>query len=233
MDPWLWLMLGVGWLLGRQGTRGLVITFAVMATLLFRLVATRAPNYLPAVALVAALLLFALLLRLGGDPRRAQRVAVAGLALAGVYIISLIGLHAVTEHRVRADLAQQGIGSIERLMVGPRPANPLAWDVVAESGDKFRYGRFSWSRGGSLELADTLLPTARSSILWDKIEQRGQSRGFLRWVRFPWLEIESDGTQRRVYLMDARYRRQRTRGFGGTVIELPPGIDRSLAGEDR
>jgi inner membrane protein len=209
MDPWLWLILGVGWLLGRRG-------------LLFRVVATRAPEYLPAVAIVVALLLFALLSRMGGDPRRAQRVAVMGLVLAGVYIVSLIALHAVTEHRVRADLTQQGLGSVERLMVGPVPANPFAWDVVAESGDKFRYGRFSWSRGGSLELADTLLPGARSSLLWDEIEQSGQSRGFLRWVRFPWLEIEADGTNRRVYLMDARYRRQRARGFGGTTIELPP-----------
>ena len=222
MDPWLWLILGVGWLLGRRGTRGLVVTFAVMATLLFRVVATRAPEYIPAVAIVVALLLFALLLRMSGDPRRAQRMAVIGLVLAGVYIASLIALHAVTEHRVRTDLAQQGIGPIERLMVGPVPANPFAWDVVAESGDMFRYGRFSWSRGGSLELSETLLPAAMSLLLWDEIEQSGQSRGFLRWVRFPWLEIEADGTTRRVYLMDARYRRQRTRGFGGATIELPP-----------
>ena len=226
MDPWLWLMLGVGWLLGRRGTRGLVITFAVMATLLFRVVATRAPEYLPAVAIVVALLLFALLMRLGDDPRRVQRVAVAGLVLATVYVVSLIGLRAITEQKVRAELAQQGLGRVERLMVGPVPVNPLAWDIVASSGDHYRYGRFTWSPKGSLELADAELPKAESSDLWSEIAASGQAPGFLRWVRFPWLEVEADGTTRRVYLMDARYRRQRTRGFGGATIELPPAVDR-------
>ena len=221
MDPWLWLILGVGWLLGRRGTRGLVIAFGVMATLLFRVVATRAPEFIPAIAIVVALLLFALLLRMGGDPLKAQRVAVMGLVLAVVYIVSLIALHAVTEHRVRIELAQQGLDCVDRLMVGPVPANPLVWDVVAKSGDKFRYGRFSWSRQGSLELTDAVLPAAKSSNLWDEIELSGQSRGFLRWVRFPWLEIESDRTARRINLMDARYTRHRTSGFGSTTIELP------------
>ena len=106
-------------------------------------------------------------------------------------------------------------------MVGPVPANPFLWDVVAESDDNYRYGRFSWSRQGSLELTDAVLPAAKSSNLWDEIELSGQSRGFLRWVRFPWLEIESDRTARRINLMDARYTRHRTSGFGSTTIELP------------
>ena len=221
MDPWLWLMLGVGWLLGRWPTRGLVITFAVMATLLIRFVATRAPSYVPAVVTVVALLLIALVSRVGADSLRARRAAVAGLVLAGLYIVSLIGLHAVTERRVRVELTQQGLGNPERLMVGPVPANPLAWDVVAISDDDFRYGRFTWSGKGSLDLTDTALPAAEFSPLWSEIEASGQAPGFLRWVRFPWLEIEADGTARRVYLMDARYTRKRTSGFGGAAIELP------------
>ena len=111
-------------------------------------------------------------------------------------------------------------------MVGPVPANPLAWDVVAESGDHYRYGRYTWSRQGSLALSDAELPAAVSSDLWSEIATSGQTPGFLRWVRFPWLEVEADDTLRRVYLMDARYRRQRTRGFGGAIIELPPPEDR-------
>ncbi len=222
MDPWLWLMLGVGWLIGRRPTRGLVITYAVMAALLLRVVATRASDYIPAVVTVVALLLLALVLKPGTGKLKAQRAAVVGLALATLYIVSLLGLHAITEQRVRVELTQQGIGTGSRLMVGPVPANPFIWDVVAESGDQYRYGRFTWSREGSLELSDTLLPAARSSNLWARIEHSGQSSGFLRWVRFPWLEIEADRTAHRIRLMDARYTRHRTSGFGGTTIELPP-----------
>jgi inner membrane protein len=214
----------------RRPTRGLVITFVVMAILLLRVVATRAPDYIPALIIVVVLLLLALVLRTGGGILRAQRAAVGGLTLAAIYIVSLMALHAFTEMRVRADLIKLGLGSVERLMVGPVPANPFLWDVVAESGDKYRYGRFSWSRQGSLELTDTALAVASSSPLWSEIEASGQAPGFLRWVRFPWLEIEADGAARRVYLMDARYTRKRTRGFGGAAIELPPAISRHLAG---
>ncbi|MGB3564311.1 MAG: metal-dependent hydrolase [Thermoanaerobaculia bacterium] len=222
MDPWLWLILGVGWLVGRRPTRGLVITFAVMATLLHRVVAMRAPAYIPAVITVVALLLLALVLKFGTGKLRTQRAAVAGLALGALYVVSLIGLHSLTKQQVRAALDQQGVVPVSRLMVGPVPANPFIWDVVAESDNQFRYGRFTWSRAGSLELSDTVLPAAKSSNLWDEIERSGQSGGFLRWVRFPWLEIEADGTERRIHLMDARYTRHRASGFGGTTIELPP-----------
>ncbi len=221
MDPWLWLMLGVGWLIGRRPTRGLLITYAVISALLLRVVVTRAPDYIPAVVTVVALLLLVLVLKPGTGKLKAQRAAVVGLGLAALYIVSLIGLHAVTEQRVRVELAQQGLNPADQLMVGPVPANPLIWDVVAASDDRYRYGRFSWSRQGSLEMSDADLPAAESSILWSEIVSSGQAPGFLRWVRFPWLELETDGAERRVYLMDARYRRQRTRGFGGTAIELP------------
>ena len=176
-----------------RGTGGLVITCAVMATLRFGVVATREPEYIPAVAIVVALLLFALVLRIGRDPRRAQRVAVAGLVLGAVYIASLIGLRAITEQKVRAELAQQGLESVERLMVGPVPANPFAWDIVAELGDHYRYGRFTWSRQGSLDLADTALPRAEASFLCPDIEARGQALGLRRRVTFPWPGLESAG----------------------------------------
>ena len=68
---------------------------------------------------------------------------------------------------------------------------------------------------------DAELPAARRSPHWSAIRASGQSPGFLRWTRFPWLETEIHGDTRDVYLMDARYARHRTDGFGGASFELP------------
>ena len=57
MDPWLWLILGTGWLIGRKPARSTGTGAVVMATLVVWLVASRAPAYLPVVGSVFAVLL--------------------------------------------------------------------------------------------------------------------------------------------------------------------------------
>jgi len=214
------LILGVGWLLGREPTRTSAVTAAVIAALLLMLVAGRAPGYLPAVATVFVILFAALFWRPRASWSSAHRIAIVGLLMGAFYIGSLLLLHSLTVSRVRVELDRRGLTSVEELMVGPTPANPLAWSVVIGQGETYRYGRFSWKAREPLQLAQVELPAARSSSLWDEITTSGQSVGFLRWARFPWLELEADERVHRVHLMDARYRRSRATGFGATTIDL-------------
>lgn len=106
-------------------------------------------------------------------------------------------------------------------MVGPIPAHPTAWEFVVEQEGRLRHGTFDWLDSGSLAFSGFDRPPARTDELWPEIERSGQSTGFLSWARLPWLEADSTETGRRVHLMDARYVRSRTRGFGGTVVTLP------------
>ena len=52
MDPYLWLILGLGWVIGRRPAKGSGITVALMAGLVIWLVGSRAPDYLPIVGTV-------------------------------------------------------------------------------------------------------------------------------------------------------------------------------------
>ena len=221
MDPWLWLVLGVGWLVGRRATRRLVTISAVVAALLLYLVVSRAPGYLPVILPVVLLLLVALLWRPESAGISPQKAAFAGLLAASLFIASMLLLHQATENRVLQQLDQLAGKPIESLMVGAIPANPTDWDVVIEQGGRLRHGRFSWLGDRTLRFSDFDQLAARSSDLWPAIVTSGQEEGFLSWVRFPWTQIDPGDAGRRVNIMDARYARARTRGFGGAVITLP------------
>ena len=211
MDPWLWLILGCGWLAPRRASWPTIVVWGVCAALLAWVVARRAPEYLAIVATVAILLLLALLWR-----PRWQRIPDLALVIASAYILFRLGIHEVTERKVEAKL-----GSTDALMVSPHPIDPLRWDFVAQQGDVYRYGRYSWRDG--LIIAPDRLSVARPSPEYELARRDPSIRGFMTWVRFPWYEVERDGHETRVLIHDARYavRRRSGRGFGGVVVTLP------------
>jgi inner membrane protein len=220
VDPWLWMILGVAWLLGRRPTRRLLVVWAVCAGLLLSVVGARASSFLPVLLAVAIVLLVALIVRPGIGLLSGERVAKTGLVLASLYVLALIGLQAATERKVRFELGGWNQAGPEKLMVGPVPVDPLVWDVVVKQDGVIRHGRFVWRDGGSLLWSDDLFRAADDSSLWEEIQHSGQASGFMDWVRFPWLETERMENGTRVYLMDGRYVRQRASGFGAAVIDI-------------
>jgi inner membrane protein len=221
MDPWLWLILGLGWLAGRRPGRGLLITFGVLSTLLVLLVLTRAPGYSFAVVPVLLALLLALLWRPAG-PELARRVATIGLALAALFIGAMLVLHEAAEQRVRAEMRSLDGDTPARLMVGPMPLNPLAWEFVVSTGGRLRHGRLSFLDGAAPRFSQFDQADARESPEWQRIRASGQASGFVDWVRFPWSEPGSDFSSGPMRLFDARYVRRPTGGFATTTVELPP-----------
>ena len=218
MDPWLWLMLGGCWLLARRPTMRLGIAMAVVAGLLTLVVASWAPGYLPLIAVTAALLLAALLVRLPAAGRLARLLPLAGLTVGAAYVAAMLGLHEATERRVRQEIAEDLAGPAETLMVGPMPADPLSWDVLyLDRAGRYRFGAFDWRRR-ELALAETRLRPADRA--WLEAAGGAQVPGFLRWTRFPWVEGDPAAANGGpIHVMDARYARRRTTGFGGAVFE--------------
>lgn len=153
-------------------------------------------------------------------PSRHSRLAIAGLALTALYIASLIAVHAAAEVRVREALLAANRGPVARLMVGPTPLDPFAWDVVAETREGYVHGHFRWLALPQLELAPVPIAPAASSALWPAVRADPSLQGFLRWARFPWIARGQTGSGSRALLLDARYARQPTAGFAG--IEVAP-----------
>lgn len=211
MDPWLWLILGFGWLAPRRATRVTIAIWAVCALLLAYVVSQRSMSYVPVVIGVALFLFLALLWK-----PRVTWIATAALMLAFTYIGARLVVHEIAERRIMRELAATDV------MAGPNPIDPLRWDFVARTGDVYRYGRFTFLEG--LTLAPEQLPVAKPSPEWELAKRDPSIQGFLSWMRFPWYEIErtAAGTTR-VLIHDARYavRRRPGGGFGGVEVVLP------------
>lgn len=214
MDPFLWVVLGVGWLANQRPTPTLMVGSVIVLGLLTWVVSTRSTQYLIVLALVAAILVAALFWR---APRPLAAVA---LSIAGIYVAGRIALNEATESRVTSELMRGG-QVVSAVMASPLPLDPTSWDVVARTGDVYRYGRYRWI-GQTLRLDPLALPVAKDSPEWRRAQLDPSVRGFMTWVRFPWYEIERDARGTRVLVHDARYavRRGRTGSFGGVVVKL-------------
>jgi len=221
VDPWLWLLLGGGLFLGAPpgGARRAVV-FGVLASWLM-LGTGRAVPLAARVAWGAGLALLVALRawRSLPSPASTERLARAALALALGYIGAMLFLSTVTRSAVIAELEIAGVGPVGQLMVGPLPANPLAWDVVAATPHAYRWGRFSWWRSRGLELAPELV-TRRSGPEIEQARADPAVKGLVNWARFPHFEIEREATGVTVYILDLRFARQRTEGFGGAAVRV-------------
>jgi len=211
MDPWLWLILGCGWLIGRRATPALIGTWVFFTAAIAWVAGRRSPENVIVIAIVAIVLLGALLWR------TKRSFAVAGLVAASLYIGARLTIHYVTAQAIR-----EQIPNVERLMVAPQPLDPLRWDVVAQTPSGYRFGHFHWRKGG-LQLEPDVLPLPQDTPEWRAAQREPSIRGFITWMRFPWYEIERSPQGTRVLVHDARYavRRRSTGGFGGVVVELP------------
>jgi inner membrane protein len=207
MDPWLWLILGFGFLAGRKRRPATIVAFVVVTMLLAWVVARRSPSYLIVVGVVAVVLLVAMFWKT--TPK-----AGLAIALASVYIAGRLIIHYVAAYDVRRQIASP----VQKLMVSPHPIDPTRWEVVAQIGDVYRYGGY---RRGQLTLADDRLPVAKPSPEYDEARRDPSIRGFLTWARFPWYEVIREGGQTRVLIHDARYAvRRRAGGWGGVEVKL-------------
>ena len=211
MDPYLWLILGFGWLAGRRATPGMIGAYIVVVAMLSWVVARRSAAYLIIVAVVA-LALFAVLVW-----KSKRSFATPALIVGAIYILARLAIHQATVHQVRASL-----GPVQQIMVAPQPLDPTRWDFVVQSGDVYRYGRYTWL-DRKLFVAGDRLPVAKPSPEWEAARRHPSIRGFMTWVRFPWYEVERTPTGRRVLIHDARYAvRRRSGGWGGVEVTLPP-----------
>ena len=177
------------------------------------------------ITLLALVMLAALLWRPKGDPARAIRTfAVAGLAIAALYIGARLTIHAVTASRVAGAMQAQGLPPVSRLMVGPHPFDPGRWDVVAQTGDQYRFGRYLWFRGG-LTLDPTPIPVAKDSPEWRAAIADPSVKGFVTWMRFPAYEVERAGGRTLVHLQDARRAGRSGGRMRGRTVDVTGRID--------
>jgi hypothetical protein len=105
-------------------------------------------------------------------------------------------------------------------MVGPAPARPLRWDVVAETEASYRRGSLSWTPRPTLVLVPEPIPKPPASPVLDAARAAPGLRGTLAWMRFPFAEVEETPDGYTVRFLDARYARPGATGFGTVEVRL-------------
>lgn len=211
IDPWVWLVLGGAVFLmysRRLPSLAAWVAFWLLASLL---VFSTPDVPRPARWLWAAGVGVLVVARGAGlsaplHERGVERTTRAALVVIGAHMVAGLVVNIPAREEVRVTLSARGFDSIERVMVGPVPANPFAADVVAVTPDAYITGRWNWLErprfGSDTERIPRLAPTAVS----EAAAAVPEVRRFLTWARFPYYEIETmNSGGQTVRFRDARY----------------------------
>ncbi len=221
IDPWVWMLLGGGCWIARPaaGPAG-ALGWSLLALAAGTIVITSdgVPPAAKAVwiAGVAACLLLGR--RVG---TRAPSAARAAVALAAAYAAVMIAASAAASTGIPARAAAGGIGPITDMMVGPTPADPFTWDVVVETPEAYHHGTWRWLSSPRLVFAPVPVPRPGDAPLVREAIASPVVRGTMRWMRFPFVEVDREGDDAIVRIMDLRYVRARRTGFGVAVVRMP------------
>jgi inner membrane protein len=224
IDPWLWLLLGGGALLTFSQSRSArvrwAVFFAAASVLIFANAALVPPlSVVLWVAGIAAIVVTRWRLR-AAPHLTLERAARAALALAAVYIMTLVGASSAARNSVRVEAAARGIEALE-VSLAPAPANPFRGDVVVMTRDHYYTGRFDWLANPHLVLDEQRVARPGGPLFEAAARQR-DARHYLVWSRFPVIEVETvpDGGNV-VRFFDMRYRAMGNR-IAGPAVRLGP-----------
>jgi inner membrane protein len=165
IDPWLWLVLGIGVLRARRFS-----------------------------------------------PRAAQ----TALFVATIYIGAMVGSAFAARARVLDQWEVERGARPHKLMVGPVPVDPFTKTVIADAGDRYITGGFSWSsRRVHWDPQEVLKNDDHPAIPHAKENDR--MRAVLTWARFPYYELRRGEGGTWVTLRDLRFRAR----VGSTTVFVP------------
>ncbi len=228
IDPWLWLGLGAAVFLNHSSGRRQLLAWGALAAVTTAIVVAGSAGSPGARAAWLIGLLILITLRTArrpiARPARNGRLAVAALLATGLYVVLLYTGSVAARRDVEAQLAANSV-NVEDVMVGPLPLRPFLHAVVVDTGPRYRVGSFDWFREPRLLFDRRPIDKPPWTEVVAAAFRAPCLQGMVNWVRFPWVEIETtaDGGHV-VHLMDARYTRSRTSGFGGSSVSLHPDL---------
>lgn len=215
VDPWMWLIPGGAAFLRFSGSRRAVVLWTVLAALL------SAPIFVFETSISTRLLWTAVLVALAvvrwrgtPSPRVAHAACVAALGLVAAYIAVMLALQG---HAHSSMVAESGLRS-EEVFVGPLPARVEARDVLLVGNHEYTPGTIRVD--GERTTRDPLaIESEDTHVLAALLAPCAQ--GIADWLRYPFFRIEElDEGGSRVHLLDARYVRSATPGFGMWTLEF-------------
>jgi inner membrane protein len=127
------------------------------------------------------------------------------LLVTAIYVVTMLGSNLVARREVRQGLTRAGRPDHTRFMVTPVFANPFRREVIIDVGDRYEKG-FLWFEplphfrpaGYGVEKGFDL-PAVQEAM------QLPRAQAFMRWSRFPFVQVNPAEPQAGVWLNDYRY----------------------------
>lgn len=229
VDPWVWLTLGGVLFWNHSRGLGGKLAWTLLAALASTLILGGPHAWARGLWFLGLAVLVALRWRRGtGDDGAVRRRTRRILAVAGLYAVGMVGLTAHAERTVARELDRAELAEVERFMVGPVAVDSFTREVILESPEEIRFGvvrlfrqpRFMLDPEKKARQPATTADRAAVDAAIDAAVGAPCVGGFVGWMRYPFFEVEESAGGVEVHLMDARYARRRSTGFGATEVHL-------------
>lgn len=128
-----------------------------------------------------------------------------GLAVAAAYIVAMLGSNLVARREVRDGLTRAGRPEQTRFMVTPVFANPFQREVIIDVGDRYEKGWLWFEPLPHFRPAGYGVEKGLGLPQVQPVLQLPRAQAFLRWSRFPFIQVNPAEPQAGVWLNDYRY----------------------------
>lgn len=156
------------------------------------------------------------------DLARGRRVARYGGGAALAYLVLMIALSTAGERLGRTAAETGGLSGVTEVLYSPRPASPLAADLVVRTGGGYHFGTLRWLSDQRVTFADEMIALGDwTSSAVHRARADPAVRNYLVWSQFPYVRVESTGADTTVFFGDARYRAGLAGGLQGIQVGLP------------
>ena len=139
---------------------------------------------------------------LTANPFRPARIA---LMLAAVYIAGMLASNALARREVQGGLTRAGRSPDTRFMVTPVFGNPFRREVILEVGERYEKGDLWFDPAPHFRPAGYGVAKGLDDPAVEAALQLPRAEAFLRWSRFPFVQINPAPPLDGVWLNDYRY----------------------------
>lgn len=150
------------------------------------------------------------------DPGRPARV---GVALASIYVLLMLGSNVAARSAVRDGLVRAGRAGETRFMVTPVAVNPFSREVVVDVGDRYEKGNLWFAPLPHFRPAGFGMPKGLDDPDVQQALQSPRALAFLRWSRFPFVQVDRSTSPPTVWINDYRYANAGQYGWSATRLQ--------------
>lgn len=142
-----------------------------------------------------------------------------GVAVALVYVLTMLASNIVARAAVRDGLARAGRPADTRFMVTPVAINPFSREVVVDVGDRYEKGNLWFEPRPHFRPSGFGMPKGMDEPDALAALQTPLAREFLRWSRFPFVQVDRATSPPTIWLNDYRYANAGPYGWSAVKIQ--------------